>query len=131
MIDPTDKTAAELRALAETLSQQAHERIVDALDPVIGLALVVMELKRLAEQVGPSAFVDLAALKIKGIHSTVPVPVFTAPDTGRPALRQQRPRFDSNFDLVGARSDGWLLVYRALDKAGQIALEYWIRLDDI
>ena len=55
MIDPTGKTEAELRTLAETLSQQAHSRIVDALDPIIGLALIVMELDRLAAQAGPSA----------------------------------------------------------------------------
>ena len=132
--DLTGKTAEELSALAETYRAQAQGLVFDAFWPIANMALVVLELQRLAAQAGPSVFVDLSALKIKGLHSTVPVPVFTAPDAGQPALRQQRPRFDSNFDLVGVRVEGgvvWLLVYRALDKAGQAALEYWVRAGDI
>ena len=132
--DLTGKTAEELRALAETYRAQAQGLVFNTFWPIANLALVVLELQRLVAQAGPSAFVDLSALKIKGLHSAVPVPVFTAPDAGQPALRQQRPRFDSNFDLVGVRVEGgvvWLLVYRALDKAGQVVLEYWVRLSDV
>lgn len=125
--DLSGQTPAELRAAAERYRAEAQQRIVDALDPVIGLALVVLELERLTAQAGAGqvVFVDLSSLKIKGLHSTAPFPVFTAPDANKPALRMQKPRFDSDFDLFGVRSDGWLLVYKNL------SLEYWVRLADV
>jgi len=43
----------------------------------------------------------------------------------RPALRMQKPRLDTEFDVVGMRGDGWLLVYKNL------SLEYWVRLADV
>ena len=53
--DMSGKTADELRALAETYSAQAQDLVFKTFWPIANLALVVMELKRLAGQAGPSA----------------------------------------------------------------------------
>ena len=124
--DLSGLTVAELRALAEACRARAQTDIVIALEPVIQLAIVVMELEKRGEQaaLGPLPLLDVALFKWH-VGAPRPVPVYTAPDVARPALRMQKPRFDSEFDVTGMRGDGWLLVYRNL------SLEYWIRLADV
>ena len=119
-------TVAELRALAEACRARAQTDIVIALEPVIQLAIVVMELEKRGEQaaLGPLPLLDVALFKWHD-SAARPVPVYTAPDLAKPALRSQRPRLDREFDVRGIRGDGWLLVYKNL------SLEYWVRLADV
>ena len=124
--DLSGLTVPQLRALAETCRARAQTEIVTTLEPIIQLAIVVMELARRGEQaaLGPLPLLDVARFKWH-VSAPKPVPVYTAPDVKRPALRMQKPRLDTEFDVVGMRGDGWLLVYKNL------SLEYWVRLADI
>src|SRR3989304_3458394 len=123
-------TVPQLRALAEACRARAQTEIVTTLEPIIQLAIVVMELARRGEQaaLGPMPLLEGARFKWH-ISAARPVPVYTAPDVKRPALRMQKPRLDTEFDVVGMRGDGWLLVYRnVVDGLGK--LEYWVRVAD-
>ena len=124
-------TVAELRALAEACRARAQTDIVTALEPIIQLAIVVMEWAKRGEQaaLGPLPLLDVASFRWH-ISASHPVAVYTAPDVQRPALRMQKPRLDTEFDVVGMRGDGWLLVYRNVVE-GVVKLEYWIRLADV
>jgi len=124
--DLSGLTVPQLRALAETCRARAQTEIVTTLEPIIQLAIVVMELARRGEQaaLGPLPLLEVARFKWH-ISAARPVPVYTAPDVKRPALRMQKPRLDTEFDVVGMRGDGWLLVYKNL------SLEYWVRLADV
>ena len=132
--DLSGKTLAELRALVERLRLEAHTEIFSTITgPVVQLALTVMELAKrgdasaIAQQAG--TLWDVASFKWH-ISAPRPVPVYTAPDLAKPALRMQKPRLDTEFDVHGIRGDGWLLVYRNVVD-GVVKLEYWIRLADL
>ena len=130
--DLSGKTPDELRALIERLRLEAHTEIFSTITgPVVQLALTVMELAKRGEQTapGPLPLLDVSGFKW---HISAPrsVPVYTAPDVAKPALRMQKPRLDTEFDLYGIRGDGWLLVYQYVVD-GVVKLEYWIRLADI
>ena len=130
--DLSGKTIAELRALVERLRLEAHTEIFSTITgPVVQLALTVMELAKRGEQAapGPLPLWDVASFKWH-VSAARPVPVYTAPDLAKPALRMQKPRLDTEFDLYGIRGDGWLLVYQYVVD-GVVKLEYWIRLADV
>ena len=130
--DLSGLTLEQLRALAEACRARAQTEIVTTLEPIIQLAIVVMELARRGEQAAlgpPALLLDVASFRWH-ISASHPVAVYTAPDLRRPALRMQKPRLDTEFDVVGMRGDGWLLVYRNVVD-GVVKLEYWVRLADV
>ena len=124
--DLSGLTLEQLRALADECLAQAHDELFAGHGRVIQLLIVLLELGKRGKQTAPDSLplLDVAGFRWH-IGAARPVPVYTAPDVKRPALRMQKPRFDSEFDVVGMRGDGWLLVYKNL------SLEYWVRLADV
>ena len=129
--DLSGLTLEQLRALADECLAQAHDELFAGHGRVIQLLIVLLELGKRGKQIAPDplSLLDVASFRWH-ISASHPVAVYTAPDMKRPALRMQRPRLDTEFDVREIRGDGWLLVYRNVVD-GVVKLEYWIRLADV